>query len=631
MSSRRARITLQTAVTSFVSTQLPRPILSPELDNAGKVPRSFFGDTNNLDYNALSVSFYENVMPVVEGWQSVNFNNIFSGPPEASALQFVDSTEFYFSDPLGLSFDPGVALGRRLTGDSQIGYQSLCLVSPSTPETSLVRLYDRMPVDSGETTWSQVVYREADNVTVVSEFPLKYGQAISWALANGVQFFCLPGVGVFFYGLVSNSAVGTTATLQAVKQLNVGDTPYPTAAGDLADYQFIDNLPFLPEDITAICAAQGYLVVAAKNEIAYALLSGSKFNFSEFQDGAVTGSGIRIPEELLGEITALRAVPGGFVIFSEHNAVSAFYSSSNFATPWNFREISGCGGVRSVRSVSHDSTKGAVFAVTSVGMQQITLSNASEISSGFDDYLSGKVFELYDYADNEIRQLRVSSNINTRCTLIGSRYVCVSCGINFQNEFELLYVYDLQLRRWGKIRKLHADALQLSDVETSRPLRVSDLEGYTIAERYASVTVASLVLDGNISISESRQKLGLLTLDGDIVQILIGQGEASDDVTEGIVRVAGIKVSRSRNITLHTAEVDGVKDFPETQLILHPSYDGRNYAAAVDDEDLWTQVEQQGDKLLYGGLLTAAAMALTVRGKYTLSTLEMEFSLEGDR
>lgn len=631
MASRNARITLQTAVTAFISTQLPRPVLAPELDNAGKVPRSFFGDTTNLDYNAVSVSFYENVMPVVEGWQSINFNGIFSGPGgPAAAYKYVDATEFYFSDPLDHATDSGLVVSRGLRNDSQIGYQVLGLVNPASPETTPVKIYDRMPVETGEIDWQLMTYRNAANDTTVEQFSMKYGQAISWALANGVQFFCVPGEGIFFYGLVNNVAVNPNVTLQAVKQFSMGTLPYPTAVGPLANYQIIDNLPFAAADITAICASQGYLVVAAKNQIAYALLAGSKFNFSEFQDGALTGSGVRIPEELQGEITAIRAVPGGFIIFSEHNAVSAFYSSSNFATPWNFREISGCGGVRSVRNVSSESSSGAVFGTTSVGLQQITLSNAKDVSTGFDDYLSGKLFELYDYTNDNIRQLRVSSNINTRCTLIGSRYVCISAGINFQNEFELLHVFDLHLKRWGKIRKLHGDALQLSDVEVSRPLRVSDLEGYTIAERYASVTVASLMLDANVAISESRQKIGLMNLDGSITQVLIGQGDASDDVTEAIVQVAGMKIARNRNITIHTMEVDGVKDSPETQMLLHPSYDGRNYSAAVLDDSLWTKVEQVGDRLRYGGLLSANCMALTVRGKYTLTTLEVEFSMEGD-
>ena len=631
MATRTARITLQTAVAPFVSTQLPRPVLAPDADNAGKVPRSFFGDTSGLDYNAVSVSFYENVMPVTEGWQSINTNSVFSAPSGiAPMLKFVDATEFYFSDPVGHRDATGVTYGRGLTRDSEIGYQLMAIDGEvETPGDKTVELYDRMPISVSD-VWTKVTYRNIDNDTTNSTFTLKEGQAISWAKPNGVQFFCIPGSGVFFYGLAINATLSVNCTLQAIQQFDCGDDIGTTVDADLVPYQIVKNLPFNSEDIVAICNAQGYLVVASKNKVAYALLANSQFNFEEYKDGSVTGSGTRIPEDLNGEITALRAVPGGFIVFSEHNAVAAFYSSSNFAVPWNFRGISGAGGLRNVRSVSQDHVRGTVFATTSAGLQEITLNSAKSIDPAFDDYLSGKIFELYRYDTNQIQQLRVSSNIVTRCTLIGARYVVVSCGINFVSQFEIAYVYDMQLKRWGKIRKFHSDALQLSDVESARPLRVSDLLGYTIAERYVGVTVASLVTTPNVAISEYRQKIGLMLPTGEVQQVYVSQGDPSDDETEAVLRIAPIKVSRSKNITVHTALVDGVMDSPDSQLILQPSYDGRNWEEAPAS-DFWQKISQEGDNLRYGGYLTAHSVALTLRGKFNASTLEVEFSMEGTR
>lgn len=630
MSSRKARITLQSAVAPFVSTQLPRPVIQPELDNAGKVPRSFFSDSSGLDYNAVSVNFYENVMPVTEGWQTVNYADVFPGPGAPYApYQYLDATEFYFSDPLGHATDTGLTVDRGLISDSEIGYHLVGRIDADDPSSTEMKLFDRMPLDRDELDWTPISYQVLTNDSSVGTFTLLQGQSISWAMAGGVQFFCVPGTGIFFYGLVDNSAVDSNVTWQAVKQFKMGTDVGVTATGDLENYQFIKNLPFEAEDIMSICAAQGYLVVAAKNQVAWALLANSVFDFEEYANGSVTGSGVRIPEELQGEVTALRAVPGGFIAFSEHNAVGAFYSSSNFANPWNFRRVSGCGGLRNVRSVSSDNVRTAVFAVTSVGLQQVTLSGAQPVDPAFDDYLSGKIFELYDYDENVIRQLRVSTNIIARCTLVGSRYVLISCGVNFVDEFEIAYVYDLLLKRWGKLRAWHGDALQLSSAESERPLRVSDLEGYTIAERYEFVTVASLVTTPNVTITESRQKIGIMLNTGQIRQVLLGQGDESDGETEGIVRVSPVRVSRSKNITLHTVEVDGQMDAPATQIILNPSYDGRTWEEAASS-DFWTLAETIGDRVKYGGLLTMHSAALTVRGKFDLSTLEIEFSMEGD-
>lgn len=631
MSSRTARITLQTAVAPFVSTQLPRPVLAPEADNAGKVPRSFYGDTNGLDYNAVSVNFFENVMPVTEGWQSVSFKEVFAAPTgDAATRTFIDASEFYFSDPLGHRDATGVTYGRGLARDNEIGYQIAGVIGDiAEPGDQTIELYDRMPISVTD-DWTRVTYRDITNLITETNYTLVEGQAISWAQPAGVQFFCVPGTGVFFYGLAINATLSANCTLQAIKQFDMGDDIGATVQAELVPYQIIKNLPFNAEDVTAICHSQGYLIVASKNQIAWALLSNSIFDFQEYANGSVTGSGTRIPEDLRGEVTALRAVPGGFIVFSEHNAVAAFYSSSNFAVPWNFRAVSSCGGVRNVRSLSQESTGGAVFGTTSAGLQQITLNGAKSIDPAFDDYLSGKIFELYRYETNTLQQLRVSTNIFSRCTLIGSRYVVVSCGINFAAEFELAYVYDMQLKRWGKVRKLHADALQLSDVETSRPLRVSDLEGYTIAERYEFVTVASLVSQPNVAISEYRQKIGVMDAKGKIQQVYISQGDESDGVTEAIVRIAPIKISRSRNITVHTVEVDGVKDTPTATMLLSPSYDGRTWEAPVAG-DFWAESERNGDRLKFGGLLTMHSAAITLRGKFDLSTLEVEFSMEGTR
>lgn len=648
MAHRVAKFALSAAEIPFVSTQLTRGALVPDLDVGQRLPRQFWGSETSYEFGTVQVTYAENVMPVAEGWKSVSYHGVFSSPTEDAATilgsvggtptawdaptsGYFDTLELRHSDPLNLEASLGVPAG-VVTTDRDVTY--------------LITNFSEFP-EFGESTTAW--YKFPDSYGVASKWqPLsvwdaaraqldwvssRYSpgntlqpyQSLTSAIPSGFQFICIPQTGILYFGTMSPAPLFYRTG--AVWQYGCTDQTGTLAAivsPDWLDHQFIRNLPFKSTDVTCICASQGYLLVAAKNQIAWALASNAQFNFATYANNAVTGSDVRVPEELIGEITALVAVPGGFIIFSEQNAVAAFYSSTNFAIPWTFRKISGAGGVRSQRNVSKYDSQGAVYAVTSVGLQKIMLNAALDVDAAFNDYLSAKRIDARNESTGKLDQVVLTANLSTTCSLVGSRYVVISCGTARETLSNFAWVYDIALKRWGKCDNQHSGVMQLQDSEVAADMTVADVGVDTLISDNGESTIASFVTDPVAQLSNTRQKLGFLQTSGKTRQAVLGQGEDGDD-TVGVLQFSGIQFSRNRNMTLHMIDLDGVQS---VSMNLYPSYDGRNVEDLLST-DFWSAVTTDGDFSRFGGFITAQSFTMQLIGKFDLSTVLVRATAEG--
>lgn len=195
-------------------------------------------------------------------------------------------------------------------------------------------------------------------------------------------------------------------------------------------------------------ASNGYLIVWSPDAVAWS----STVDVTDFVPSLTTGAGGGTPEGVKGAITVLAASVSGFVAYTTVNAVACAYSG-NSRYPYNFREIVGCGGLRTPELVAVDGNNGVQFAYTSYGLQSVSFQSAQSVQPEVTDFISGNEMETYDRALNKFSYQSVVA-MKKKLTLISNRYLVMSYGVS---ELTHALVYDLSLKRWGKLVQTHTE------------------------------------------------------------------------------------------------------------------------------------------------------------------------------
>lgn len=620
MPSRTIKFALADAAFPFLSTQQPRAVLSPDLDPAGRVPRQFWGADDSLDYNTVQVLYAENIIPVAEGWRSVRYEPALAAPSvEVPAggfptLGYQQYVELRGSDPIGTAAADPAPLTPLLSDTD--------LAPLIVQRTGLLyKLFIRFPeiYEPGyDVKWEQVSAEL--NASSDTTFPVVLtSPGITYAYVQGAQFLCIPGYGIIFAG-ASTVTTGNTR-FRFLPQVCTTDDTRVILAG-ASNNELISNLPFKRVEISAIGASNGYMLAASGNQIAWGLFDGAKFNFSEFENNDVTGSGVRIPEDLVGTITALVGLPGGFIIFSARNAVAAFYSSSNLQMPWTFRQIPNAGGVRNSEYVTSPDESGGVYAYTSAGLQQISLNGARDMEPTANDFLMGRRQEIWDPETKLFSSFSLPESYFAKVRFLGQRYLVVSYGTASANTFLYALYFDTSLKRWGKIKAQHVDIFDYYPVGGATPATFGSLSAFTFGD-LEGVPFSALTTDPEQQIVRGRQMLALLTPGGEIRSVVLDNRNSTDTVTEGVVVLGKLQISRSRWTVLHKVELEGVES--DCTVNVQPSIDGRVPHRTVELMNTVSNADYQE----FAGMEVGVNHGIIIEGRFDLSTVQVEVDTEG--
>lgn len=565
MTIARFKLPLNAARFPLVSTKGQRAVFVPGLDAAPRTPRIFMGAEESVDYNLAQILYGENFMPTAEGVHSVGYTQLIAPTVNTDfdsifALRDADENTVLFSPSKGKNYIyDNVA---NLWDDNPIA----TIIAPATLHAS------------SDPTQSKVTYAYVDGKTFVCYRRLK-------------------------------TAAGADASIYYWN----GTTLVPAGA-------LITNLvnAFPVGEIDGISSSNGYLLVWSQLTIAWAPFNGTAFNFSIYENDAFTGAGYQIPEDIQGNIRAVLSIAGGFAMFTDRNAVAANYHAQALNAPWVFREIANAGGLESYEQATVEGTLGSVYAYTTTGMQLITLNSAESIMPDVADFIALRQIERIRLDTQELYQGSVNLDLYTKVTNIGNRYVVISYG-TVKNLYSFALVYDLALKRWGKLRMVHRDCFYYSyGFETA---------GYTYSALgdvpYDSNEVGTYESTKGQSNAFTAAPHGLAFMKSN-GQVLIADWsdqyrEAQD---EAVVVLGRVQLSRTSNVQLNRVEVEGLKS---GQVFIQPSYDGRNLEAA----EALTDVGSLADLGLYGCMVDCKNFNITVRGTFSLSTVILEATTSG--
>lgn len=375
-------------------------------------------------------------------------------------------------------------------------------------------------------------------------------------------------------------------------------------------------------DIRGCCGASNYLILFTDIEILWSSL----VDVTNFAD-TVNGSGRQTPIDLKGQVTCVVAISGGFVIYTNRNAVAAFATDSA-DKPFTFREVLGSGGVASYEQITGDANQAEHYTYGSSGVQRVSLQQAVTVFPGCADFLASRQYEEWDTATKTIKYKQLMKSLAVKMQYLANRYLVISYGIRAQ-EFEFALIYDSALERWGKVRTPHVDVgvLPLDTLEAAfryfeMPLPYED-------ESYADYAYEDLVKDyGNVP--TLRTGFAFLRSDGQ-VDLLISELPNSGNGL-GIAVFGHVQVSRGRNVMFQSAELDGLElSLAPTALVL-PANPGNGYKRLPGIAVFTAEATERHASYLSGENVTVCEnFDFALEGVFSLTTMILETSIHGSR
>jgi hypothetical protein len=291
--------------------------------------------------------------------------------------------------------------------------------------------------------------------------------------------------------------------------------------------------------VVGILASNNYNIVYSKDTISWSSL----IDETDFVPSLSTGAGAAIPQDLKGEIIGALPISGGFMIYTTRNILSALYSN-NTRFPWIFREVPNSGGVETIEHIGYESNLGFQYGWTSAGLQEISNTGAKVIQPEVADFIGAKRFEDYNIAADLFSVSNLGSQLKIKLALVDSRYLVISYGVSL-GSYTHCIVYDIALKRWGKIKITHVDCFDYPypNVFGSRTY------GQLLGQTYDDLQGNSYYDLGvkQITVIKPKTRFGFLQQDGSVYIVDFAAAIASLD---SILMLGKFQVSRTHHSDL---------------------------------------------------------------------------------
>jgi len=347
-----------------------------------------------------------------------------------------------------------------------------------------------------------------------------------------------------------------------------------------------------PANPLGFAAISGYGVLWESSAIYWS----SSINFLDYTPSLVTGAGGGGVQAIRGYITYVAPAGFGAVVYTQVSAVAMTYTG-NSRYPFTFQEIKGSGGNLSYDLIAFDANSQSQVAVTTRGLQSLSAQIASAVLPELSDFLVSKIFEDFDETTNLLTQTNLSIVVTKKFTLITDRFLVISYGATSGAAFTHAIVYDLVLKRYGKLKLTHWDCFECIEV-----LLAGDNSGAPLDALYTGIA--------------------FIASDYTTKQIAFFHGAT----TEGGVFILGkYQYVRSRKLQLDKVTIENVESGNTVTCIDMYAQDGKN-TLNLNGYPL----ENIGNQRVYS-FENAVAMnhSIVLKGPINLSSMVLDFHTHG--
>lgn len=415
-----------------------------------------------------------------------------------------------------------------------------------------------------------------------------------------------------------------------VEQVNIGDTAFQLSVFYLKGITYVFHkelglktldtnfalvdavmVGLVAGDLRYVTAAVSYMICVTDSAVIWSSPNNPLW-FTPNTTGNNDGAGSTSVLTLRGNIQTCLPTPKGFNIYTDQNIVVGRFSG-NSKNPWIFTESPNSSGVFSNKHVTFKSNLPVHYVWTDMGIAEVGPQGTELVFPELTEFISGNIIERYNVLTNTLDQ---EKNVQLSVTLnfVNNRFLTVSYGID-RTIKEFILLYDILLKRWGKITIRHRAVFNLTTPKSDFTMDSYDadlFDSYTIDPRRYIDVLPSLAA-GNFT----SGSLGIMAEDGSLQKM--DWVEWSDQGGDGRVIVGGITLTRERLTTLNTVKVAGELDLSILSI----------QTRSVDLQPAWADLTYfaLGKKFL--GSKTGKEHELKLEGGFALSALEIKLVNNG--
>ena len=487
--------------------------------------------------------YLENVIPTKEGYKSVGYQNMDSLPWEGeAAILEIKSTKSTFSEILALRVGSLTAV--RWNGS----------------------------------TWTSV------GVVGGTGAP-NFGPTASFAIVRGA-IYIFDGDNLWLYNL-SGTSYPYAGVLNRVDGITL-TTGSVTPAGAMTN-------------LVAITSSFGYLVFLKDDGAQVQILWSSLITPTDFTPSLSTGAGGGAVADCQGRAATVRPTDSGFYVYNTNNVIVAAYTG-NSRFPFRFKPVSDAPGVVDVASIYGDIDEGLHYYTTKQGWPvALQGDKAAYVAPEFCDYmLSSREVDSFNYITNlfSTQELPDQNLTPTACYVFEGRYLCVSL---LQEEltsgiqpFNVVYVYDLQLNRYGKLKVDHTQIITF----------------------HAGVNTGFL---GFVNTRDGTTKLWNLN------EALAGLGNYEE--MKGVLLLGRLQYVRARTLIFQELRVSKAET-ANFSVVYYPTQNSLNFLTPVIP--YYSAAESSSSLKRYFSMTEGRNISVLFKGGFDISLVEIVFTLGGN-
>lgn len=315
--------------------------------------------------------------------------------------------------------------------------------------------------------------------------------------------------------------------------------------------------------VDGIASINNYLVVWINNAVYWSTPTNPE-EFNPLIADITTGAGSSFIQGIKGVIIGSAVVNTALIFFTNFHAISMRFTGST-ANPWVFKEVLNSFGVNTPRHITSNNS-GVIYVWSSAGLQAVNETEATNIFPEVTDFIKGGVYEYREECKYFEISKKANKNFNIRLAFVSGRFLCISYGIE---AYEFSLVYDIGLKRWGKLSFKHyemiEDVLLISGV-----MRIRDLVNPIKA--YAATPIKALEGD-YYNYLQVPNTFCYIAPDGTIKQVSTSDRNKSN--IESIILYG--KLSNTRTFMSTLVELWFSKfDYKDGKIIVRTEFDNQN-------------------------------------------------------
>ena len=422
-------------------------------------------------------------------------------------------------------------------------------------------------------------------------------------------------------GTVAENVLVTTAYVQGQSYIyysGIGCFQYNDTSKTLTS---VTLTGLNPANVLGVTQANGYMVAWTSNSIAWSSLTDP----TNFTPNIQTGAGGGSVNDCKGAINFCLPISGGFLVYCTFNIVGAAYTG-NSAFPYILLEITGSGGCSTPDNVGWQSNLSYHIASTTVGIQQITLGNpgsASNIMPEVSDFLAAQIFEDFNDTTQTFSSSYIGNQLYTNFTAVGDRYIVISYGAVQGLGFTHAIIFDMTLNRYGKLKQNHVGVFVYNNPSPYGAMTYAQLLNTPISSFGEVTTYGDFSTELPVA-DLPKKNLALLQEDGTVLLVDFSVGEAT---ANGTFIIGKFQMQRSAVIKHHTTVVESVSASAVFSVALLPTFDGKDFAAAVPT--ITNKLESL--TRTFAKKYTSVNFSLLIQGAFNLTSIVINYEKGGFR